>query len=114
MKKLLFISSFIISMNASAQLQPVTSGVYHWNELPVKKEADREGRKILEGTTYLFDYFEMHATTQQKGAVPKPPHTQKDREELLIIKEGSMKVKLGDKETTLKAGDVIIIPPLVE
>ncbi|MDZ4810587.1 MAG: hypothetical protein SGI96_20295 [Bacteroidota bacterium] len=56
-------------MNTFAQLQPFTSGVFHWNDLPVKKDNQREGCKIAEGTTNEFEYFEIHATTQQKGAV---------------------------------------------
>jgi hypothetical protein len=44
----------IIIMNAAAQLQPVGSGVFHFNELTVKKDKDREGRKICQGTTNEF------------------------------------------------------------
>ena len=98
-------------MNGLAQLSPVTSAVYHWNELPVKKDGQREGRKILEGTTWNFEYFEMHATTQEKGAIPRPPHEQKDIEELIIIKEGKMKCTIGDKSAVLGAGSVLLIPP---
>jgi quercetin dioxygenase-like cupin family protein len=99
-------------MTASAQLLPVTSGVFHWTDLPVKKEADRESRKIAEGTTAEFDYFEIHATTQLKGAAPRPSHTQKDIEELIIIKEGEVKCTIGNKTSVLGAGSVILIPPL--
>ncbi len=102
----------LISMTAFTQPKPVTSGVFHWNELPVKKEAQRKSRKIAEGTTNEFEYFEMHATTQEKGAAPKPAHTQKDIEELIIIKEGTMKCSIGNKTATLSAGSVLLIPPL--
>jgi len=64
-----------IFMNNFAQLQPITSGVFHWNDLPVKKDKERESRKIFEGSTPEFEYFEIHATTQYKGALPRPPHT---------------------------------------
>jgi len=103
----------ILVMNLFAQ-QPVGSGVFHWNELPVKKDGQREGRKITEGTTHEFTYFEIHATTQEKGAAPKPAHTQKDIEELIIIKEGSMKCDIGNKTALLGAGSVLLIPPLEE
>ena len=99
-------------MNASSQLTPITSGVFHWNELPVKKEEQRETRKIAEGTTTEFEYFEMHATTQAKGAVPRPPHTQKDIEEVIIIKEGKVKCTIGNKTSVLGSGSVLLIPPL--
>jgi len=99
-------------MNSFAQLQPVASGVYHWSELPVKKDDQRESRKIAEGTTPEFEYFEIHATTQEKGALPRPAHTQKDIEELIIIKEGKVKCTIGDKTAVLSKGSVILIPPL--
>ena len=78
-------------MNAFTQMHPITSGVFHWSELPVKKDNQRESRKIAEGTTPEFEYFEIHATTQEKGAVPRPPHTQEDIEELIIVKNGTVK-----------------------
>jgi len=99
-------------MNTFAQLQPIGSGVFTWNNLPVKKEAQRESRKLAEGTTAEFEYFEIHATTQMKGATPRPVHTQKDLEELIIIKEGTMKCTIGNKTAVLGRGSVLLIPPL--
>lgn len=102
----------LLVMNVFSQLQPVVSGVYRWNDLPVKKDTQLETRKLAEGTTHEFEYFEMHATTQEKGAIPRPPHTQKDIEELIIIKEGIMKCRIGNKTATLGPGSVLLIPPL--
>lgn len=98
-------------MDSFAQLQPITSGVYHWNDLAVKKEAQRESRKIAEGTTAEFSYFEIHATTQYKGAVPRPAHAQDSLEELIIIKEGTLKCTIGNTTATFGAGSVLLIPP---
>jgi (S)-ureidoglycine aminohydrolase len=111
MKYTLLLLSYMIAMNAPAQLTPVSSGVFHWNELPVKKDNLRQGYKIAEGTTNEFEYFEMHATTQEKGAIPRPPHTQENIEEVIIIKEGLMNCKIGDKTATLGKGSVLLIPP---
>lgn len=98
-------------MEAPAQLKPVESGVIHWDKLSVKKDSQRESRKLAEGTTHEFEYFEIHATTQQIGAVPRPPHAQKDIEEVIIVKEGSLKCTIGDKTAVLGAGGVLLIPP---
>ena len=111
MKKIFFIILQAITMNTFAQLQPISSGVIHWNDLPVKTETLRKMRRFVEGTTPEFKYFEIHATTQEKGATPKPPHTQSDREELMIIKEGTMKCIIGNKTAHLSAGSVLLIPP---
>lgn len=111
MKPILYFLFQFTIMSSIAQLNPVRSGVFHWNELPVKKEKDRESRKLLEGTTNEFSWFEIHATTQYKGAIPKPAHTQTDIEELIIIKEGKLKCTIGDKTAELGAGSVLLIPP---
>lgn len=100
-----------MTLSVSAQLQPIEPGVYHWNDLPVKKRTDRESRAIFEGTSPHFEYFEIHATTQMPGAKPAAPHDNKDIEELLIVKEGKMKVTIGDKTAVLGKGGVILILP---
>ena len=112
MKFILLYLSYFITMNTFSQLKPVPSGVIHWSDLPVKKENRRESRKIAEGTTTEFEYFEIHATTQEKGAAPRPVHTQKDIEEVIIIKEGTVKCTIGNKTAVLRKGSVILIPPL--
>ena len=112
MKTILLFLFHTIVMNTFAQLKPIGSGVIRWADLPVNKEAQRESRRIAEGTTSEFEYFEIHATTQQKGAAPRPSHTQKDIEEVIIIKEGTVKCTIGNKMAVLSAGSVLLIPPL--
>ncbi len=99
-------------MNTFAQFSSIGSGVFHWSELPVKKEALRETRRITEGTTHEFEYFGIHATNQEKGAIPRPPHTQNDIEELIIVKEGTVKATIGNKTAVLGPQSVLLIPPL--
>ncbi|WP_448700395.1 cupin domain-containing protein [Mucilaginibacter sp. AW1-3] len=94
-----------------AQFKPIPSGVYHWADIPVVKSSDREGRKIMEGTTAEFSYFEVHATTQYKGAISKPPHAQTDIEELIFVKEGTLKFTMGANSKVLGKGSIILIPP---
>ncbi|MFN8289581.1 MAG: cupin domain-containing protein [Chitinophagaceae bacterium] len=112
-KKLLLCGLLSAPLYIMAQKDSITSGVFHWNELPLKKEKERETRKILEGSTREFSWFEIHATTQYKGAVPRPAHAQDSIEELIIIKEGQLKCTVGDKTATLGPGSVILIPPHV-
>ncbi len=111
MKILFIISLQIFCMSSFAQLQPVTSGVFHWNELQVKKDKQRESRKITEGTTAEFSFFEIHATTLDKGAAPRPAHAQDSIEELIIIKDGKLKCSIGNKTAELGPGSVLLIPP---
>lgn len=94
-----------------AQLPFISSGVYHWQDLVVKRSEGREGRRIMEGTSPQFSYLEMHATTQEKGAVSKPPHAQKDMEEVLIVKEGTMKFTMGNESRVMGKNSVVLVPP---
>lgn len=90
----------------------VNSGIYRWKDLPVKVSKEREARKIMEGSSPYFEFLEMHATTQFEGAVPSPPHAQEDIEEIIIVKEGTMKFTMNDEDAILGPGSVILIPPL--
>ena len=112
MKFFIFSLLQMIALNSFSQLKPIVSGVIHWADLGVKKDLQRESRKLAEGTTPEFEYFEIHATTQEKGALPRSAHTQKDLEELIIIKEGLVKCRIGDKTAVLGPGSVLLIPPL--
>ncbi|MEI9945136.1 MAG: cupin domain-containing protein [Chitinophagaceae bacterium] len=113
MKIVFFLLLHTIVMDTFAQqLQPIPSGAFHWADLPVRKNNQREGRKIAEGTTAEFEYFEMHTTVQEKGAVPSAVHTQQDIEELIIVTEGKMKCTIGNKSGIIGAGGILFIPPL--
>jgi quercetin dioxygenase-like cupin family protein len=112
MKLIILLLLNTVAISTIAQLQPITSGVYHWTELPVKKDKQRESRKILEGTTNEFAYFKVHATTLYKGAEPRPAHTQDSLEEVIIIKEGILTCTIGNKTASLGTGSVLLIPPM--
>lgn len=94
-----------------AQLQPVPSGVYTWAQLPVKLNGDRESRQLLEGTSDHLEYFEIHATTQFKGAKPSTAHANDDIEECIIVKEGTLRATIEGKSVVLNAGGVILLMP---
>jgi len=102
----------LLCAKGMAQISRVPSGVYRWADAKVTKSADRESRKFLQGSTAELAFFEIHATTQQKGAAPKPAHTQTDIEELIFIKEGKAKITVGSQTQVLGKGSVVLIPPL--
>jgi quercetin dioxygenase-like cupin family protein len=111
MKKIIIFILVFIPVIAMAQLQPIPSGSFHWANLPVTKSELREGRRFMEGSTSEFSYFEIHASTQFKGAVSRPSHAQTDIEELIFVKEGTMKFTMGPNSTVLGKGSIILIPP---
>jgi (S)-ureidoglycine aminohydrolase len=87
------------------------SNAYHWNELkPVKKESSVT-RQILEGKTFALNHFEVHATTLEPGKAPHPPHTHKDQDELVIVKEGQVKITINGVAKTVGPGSIALIMP---
>lgn len=95
----------------NAQLNAVKNGVYKWDNLPIVEGEDRETRHIMEGSSPHFEYLEIHATTQYPGAKPNKPNANKDIEELIIIKEGFMKVTIGGKSKIVGPESVILFLP---
>lgn len=100
-----------MTISAFAQLQPIKSGVFHWNDFEVTINGDRQSRSILEGVSPHFEYLEMHATTQSVGAEPSTAHANKDIEEIIIVKEGLMKVTIEGKSSILGANGVVSLMP---
>ncbi|MFN8253654.1 MAG: cupin domain-containing protein [Ferruginibacter sp.] len=111
MKYILTLVTLLVFNCAVAQLKPVGYGVFHFSESPVTKGELRETRKMAEGTTTEFEYFKVHVTTQQKGAVPRPAHAQKDIEELIIVTEGTLQCTIDKTTSVINAGSVLLIPP---
>ncbi|WP_209402727.1 cupin domain-containing protein [Pseudozobellia sp. WGM2] len=107
------ISSFIFlfAIYSNAQLEPIEEGIYKWNDFPVKKSELKEGRSILEGSSPHLEYIEMHATTQMPGATPGPAHANKDIEECIIVREGTMKITIEGKSTVLGPEGVVLLMP---
>lgn len=91
---------------AFSQSDSITSGIYRWKKLKVEKETSRKRRQVLDGPTVFMDRFEIHATTLQAGMAPHAPHSHTEEEELIIVKEGQLKVTIGEETRILGPGSV--------
>lgn len=111
MKNLLAGVLVFTSLLLNAQMEPIKEGLYFWDEFPVKKSDLKEGRAILEGTSPHLEYIEMHATTQKPGAIPGPAHANKDIEECIIVREGTMKITIEGESKILGPEGVILLMP---
>jgi (S)-ureidoglycine aminohydrolase len=94
-----------------AQKDPVQSGVYRWNELKAEQMETRERRQVLDGSTTDLDRLEIHASTLEPGKSPHTSHTHADEEELIIIKEGKLKITIKDKTEILGPGGIALAIP---
>ena len=89
----------------------ILSGVYYWNKLEPIKEDTRVRRQVLEGKTFALEYFEIHASTLEPGKAPHPPHTHADQEELIIVKEGQVKITISGQSKILSPGSIAFAMP---
>ena len=111
MKTLLLMLTMFTTSALIAQESAVRSYVYRWNDLKVEKETSRERRPILQGSTTDLENLEIHATTLAPGKAPHPSHAHEDEEELLIVKEGQLKVTIKDESKVLGPGSIALIVP---
>ncbi|MDR7131851.1 (S)-ureidoglycine aminohydrolase [Algoriphagus sp. 4150] len=102
---------FLMTLSALAQLQPIKSGLYKWDDHRVITNEDRVARPIFEGISSHFEYLEMHATTQPAGAKPSTAHANEDIEEIIIVKEGLMEVTIEGQSSILGANGVVSLMP---
>ena len=109
------IFSLFFILNAASlpaqQSDSLLSSVYYWDKLEIKKEDTRVRRQVLEGKTLALANFEVHSSTLEPGKAPHPPHVHNDFEELMIIKEGQVKITIDGKSKILGPGSIAFAMP---
>lgn len=115
MRKIITICFAIIIVNTSLLMAQKTDSlparVYNWTSLTPKKEENRVVRQVMEGSTTSLSHFEVHSTTLEPGKAPHPPHAHEDMEELIIIKEGQVKITINDTSKILGPGSIAFAMP---
>ena len=102
---------FLLPISLIAQSDSLLSGVYYWDKLETKKEDTRIRRQLLEGKTFALNYFGIHTSTLEPGKAPHPPHVHDDEEELMIVKEGQVKITIAGKSKILGPGSIAFAMP---
>ena len=110
MKSIVLLSAVCFFSTVSGQMasspeQPIHSDVYSWQNLPVDKKENTERRQIVNGKSAVLANMEIHASTLQPRSGLQPKHTHTE-EILLLVKEGSLKVSLGNQSKTMGPGSV--------
>ena len=112
MKNVFFLLLIINTLPSLAQKNDsLLSNVYYWNALEVKKEDTRVRRQVLDGKTLALDNFEVHTSTLEPGKAPHPPHVHSDYEELIIVKEGRVKITIAGASKILGPGSIAFAMP---
>ena len=113
MMKLIIVILLLLSTSAlnAQKNDSLVSNVYLWNNFEPIKEESRIRRQVLEGKTFALDYFEIHTSTLEPGKAPHPPHTHADQEELMIVKEGQVKITINGISKILGPGSIAFAMP---
>lgn len=110
-KAILFLSILFLSVNGYADDDKIASKVYEWKDLKVEKTKTGERRHIFKGSTDTLEYLQIHASTVQPGMAMHGAHTHDDREEMIIIKSGTMEHTVNGKSTILPTGSMTLAVP---
>lgn len=105
----LFLLPLFILFASSLVAQKIDSlepKVYSWNKLEAIKEDTRVRRQILDGSTTSLANFEIHSSTLEPGKAPHPPHKHEDQDELMIVKEGAVKITINGISKILGPGSI--------
>lgn len=90
--------------------QSIKSDVYTWKNLPVEKRETSDRRGIFNAPGAVNDNIDAHATTLEPGKEAHPAHKHPE-EELLIVKEGTIRMTINDKTQLLGAGSIAYVYP---
>ncbi|MFT3945423.1 MAG: cupin domain-containing protein [Agriterribacter sp.] len=111
MKYLYILLLLSTTVKAHAQKDSVPSKVYYVNELPVLNDSGRYRIQIIDGYTPYLSNLEVHITILEPGKAAHPPHKHDNTEELIIVKEGKLKVTIAGKTKILVPGGVALSMP---
>jgi len=107
-KSFFFFLALITSIYLVAQVDTVKSGVYGWNNIKSEKVDGRDRKQIVDGSTTDLAELEIHSSTLKAGQSPHLPHVHEDFEELIIVKEGKLKVTIKDSSKILGPGGLAL------
>jgi XRE family transcriptional regulator, regulator of sulfur utilization len=82
------------------------SSAWQWSELAPKKTDVGERREVVQQPTRTLDELEMHVTTLDPHTASHAPHTHPN-EEMVILKEGTLKAHVNGREVVVPAGGVL-------
>ena len=110
-KSILVLFLLVLTLGARAEDVQITSAIYAWEDLEVEQGKTSERRHVFKGYTDAFENLQVHVSTVEPGSAVHAAHSHDDREELVIIKEGTMEQTINGKSKILSPGSVTLILP---
>jgi len=109
MKIILLAVSIIIASSSKAQTDTLPSGVYNLDSIQAKSIAGSQAKPRLQGSTTDIATLSYHHSVLALGKTNHPLRAIADREELIIIKDGQLKIHINDSSKTLGPGSIALI-----
>jgi quercetin dioxygenase-like cupin family protein len=91
--------------NSLEKLPVLKTHSYLYNELPVTTNGQNKQRRMFTGKTHTGFKMESHQSDIAPGEVNHPPH-QHLREEMMLVRIGTMELTISGKPHRLGPGDV--------
>jgi (S)-ureidoglycine aminohydrolase len=110
MKLIVAFVTLFYCLSSFAQSDTVVSKVYTWQELKEKKKDGVETRKIASGSGAALAYMNWSIITMNAGKSSSRLEKHSD-EELIIIREGQLKVSVRDSSKLLGPGSIALFMP---
>lgn len=96
---------------AQAQQGSITSKVFAWKDLVVEKDSSTYFMKVANGPTATLSNLEMRVIELDPGKTHHASLAYVEAEELIIVKEGNLKVTVKGTATIVGPGGVALIMP---
>jgi (S)-ureidoglycine aminohydrolase len=109
MKIILLAVLILIASSLNAQTDSLSSGVYNLDSIKAQSVAGRGGKSKLQGSTTDLVSLSFHSSTLAPGKINHPPRALNDREELIIVKDGQLKITINDSSKILGSGSISLI-----
>ena len=94
--------------NSVEKLPLIKTRSYKFDEIPVTTNGQNKQRRMFTAKTHTGFKIESHQSDIAPGEVNHPPH-QHLREEMMLIREGTMELTIAGKPYRLGPGDVGVI-----
>jgi len=111
MKPIFLTITVLVSLISQAQPVTITSNVFAWKDFVVQKDSSTYFMKVVNGPTATLANLEIRVVELDPGKMPYPPKAHTDAEELIIVKEGNLKVTIKGNSTIIGPGGVALIIP---
>jgi quercetin dioxygenase-like cupin family protein len=99
-----------VTPQSSDASKAIPSFVYDWLTRPAEPTPVGVRRPMCDAPSGTTDRLAIHATTLNPGQKAHEPHRHPE-EELIIVKEGTLRAMLNDQAFMLHAGSVFFIAP---